>query len=181
MKVAYADPPYLGCAKKYYEKGRPGQAGHARAKDYDDPETHVQLVKSLIKEFPDGWALSCNTRMLKLIFPYLPEKIRVGAWVKAYGPFKKNVNPAYLWEPVIFCGGRPRLNKKPYIYDWHVAQVCSGPFFMGRKPESFSFWVFEMLGMEPVDQLIDLFPGSGAVSRAWESYCRQYKMFWRVF
>jgi precorrin-6B methylase 2 len=30
--------------------------------------------------------------------------------------------------------------------------------------------MFDVLGMERGDQLIDVFPGSGAVTRAWLSY-----------
>lgn len=36
MKFAYADPPYLGCAKLYKE--------HPEAHIWDDPETHRDLM-----------------------------------------------------------------------------------------------------------------------------------------
>ena len=39
-----------------------------------------------------------------------------------------------------------------------------------RKPERVCHWAFEMLGMQPEDELLDLFPGTGAVSAAWESW-----------
>ena len=38
---------------------------------------------------------------------------------------------------------------------------------MGRKPLAFCRWLFDLLGMKAGDSLIDLFPGTGIVSRAW--------------
>ena len=40
----------------------------------------------------------------------------------------------------------------------------------GTKPAAFCRWVFTLLGAAPADSLDDLFPGSGAVSRAWAAY-----------
>ncbi len=40
----------------------------------------------------------------------------------------------------------------------------------GAKPERVCHWVFEGAGLDPQDELHDLFPGSGAVTRAWESW-----------
>jgi predicted methyltransferase len=37
----------------------------------------------------------------------------------------------------------------------------------GRKPIAFCAWLFDLLGMRPGDILIDLFPGTGIVTRAW--------------
>ena len=34
MRVAYADPPYLGCSKRLYGE-------HPGAADWDDPATHI--------------------------------------------------------------------------------------------------------------------------------------------
>ena len=38
---------------------------------------------------------------------------------------------------------------------------------IGAKPAAVCRWIFDLLGAEPGDTLDDLFPGSGAVSRAW--------------
>ena len=46
MKLAYADPPYLGCAK-YYD--------HPQAYLFDDIDTHVNLLARINDEY-DGWA-----------------------------------------------------------------------------------------------------------------------------
>ena len=45
--------------------------------------------------------------------------------------------------------------------------------FFGEKPERFCFWLFEVLGLRPGDELVDLFPGSGAVTRAWRRWQHQ--------
>ncbi|MGK5559207.1 hypothetical protein ACSNOI_47180, partial [Actinomadura kijaniata] len=41
---------------------------------------------------------------------------------------------------------------------------------IGAKPAAFCRWVFDLLGATPGDTLDDLFPGSGAVTRAWAAF-----------
>ena len=48
-----------------------------------------------------------------------------------------------------------------------------GPKVVGQKPPTFLWWLFGVLNAQPGDQLDDLFPGSGAVARAWEAFMRQ--------
>ena len=43
---------------------------------------------------------------------------------------------------------------------------------IGAKPAAVCRWIFELLGAGPGDILDDLFPGSGAVTRAWAAYTR---------
>lgn len=43
MKVAYADPPYLGCARKLYSNA-----------DFDSPERWAQLIQQLDYTLSDG-------------------------------------------------------------------------------------------------------------------------------
>ncbi|WP_303678230.1 hypothetical protein [Dehalococcoides mccartyi] len=38
----------------------------------------------------------------------------------------------------------------------------------GAKPKLFCNWLFDILGLMPDDEFNDLFPGTGAVTRAWE-------------
>jgi hypothetical protein len=40
----------------------------------------------------------------------------------------------------------------------------------GMKPPEFAAWLFAQLGARPGDELVDLYPGSGAISRAWRLY-----------
>lgn len=76
------------------------------------------------------------------------------------------------WEPLIVVPGRAL---RPGKRDWLSAQPArkGGSDLIGRKPEAFCVWMFELLGMLPGDQLDDLFPGSGIVTRAWAEICRQ--------
>lgn len=41
---------------------------------------------------------------------------------------------------------------------------------MGAKPARFAFWLFDLLGALPGDELDDLYPGSGGIRRAWQLY-----------
>ena len=172
MKYAYADPPYLGKsafnAKHYYGKM------HVDAVDYDKIETHKALVDRLCAEF-DGWALSLHTPSLKDILNICPDDVRIGAWTKSFASFKPNVNPAYTWEPVIFRGCRKKRDRRgPKIRDYCNAPIPMIAGFPGEKPGVFCWWVFDMLGMRPEDEFTDIFPGSGAVSRAYLEWKRAY-------
>lgn len=40
----------------------------------------------------------------------------------------------------------------------------------GAKPAAFARWLFGLLGAQAGDQLVDLFPGSGGIARAWTAY-----------
>lgn len=165
--MAFADPPYLGWGKRYYG------ALHPEAGVYDTVEGHAALIARLSDEFPDGWALSLSSTSLHTLLPLCPPDVRIGAWTKPFASFKPGVNPGYCWEPVVFRGGRKIGRERPTVRDFHAANITLKKGFTGAKPVTFCFWIFEFLGMEPTDELADLFPGSGAVSRAWEAWRTQ--------
>ena len=162
MIFCYADPPYVGQAKRHY--------GHEEI-------DHADLIACLIAYYPDGWALSCSTPSLRALLPMCPPDVRVGSWVKPFASFKPGVNPAYAWEPVIFSGGRKRGREVDTLRDWVSANITLKRGLSGAKPYDFCAWVFEMLGAEPADTLHDLFPGTGAVTEAWARWCeaRRYQ------
>lgn len=157
MKFAYADPPYIGQAKKLYGC---------------DEVDHAELIKRLDGEY-DAWALSCSSPSLRQILQYCPHDIRVAAWVKPFAIFKPNVNPAYAWEPVIFKGARKRTRKEPTVRDWVSANITLKRGLCGAKPEAFSMWLFNLLGLLPTDDFHDLYYGTGAVTSSWEKYKRE--------
>jgi hypothetical protein len=158
VRVAYADPPYVGQSRKHY--------GGAEV-------NHRLLIAHLCDEFPDGWALSCSSPSLRQLLPLCPDDVRVGAWVKPFAAFKVGVNPAYVWEPVIFRGGRRKRGRhEATVRDWCSESITLRRGLSGAKPEAFCFWVFRFLGLQPDDELVDVFPGSGAVARAWDKFCR---------
>lgn len=95
---------------------------------------------------------------------------RVMAWVKPFASFKPGVNPGYCWEPVIVRGGRKMGRDRPTVRDYVAESITLQKGLAGAKPRGFSYWLFEVLGMLPGDRLDDLFPGSGAVSRAFEEW-----------
>ena len=154
MRFAYADPPYVGQAKRHYKS---------------DEVDHKHLIQVVLSKY-DGWALSCSSPSLKLLLPWCPENIRVAAWVKPFAIFKPNVNPAYAWEPVLFFGARKRTRQELTIRDWVSANITLKKGLVGVKPPTFCLWLFDLLGMCPDDVFDDLFPGTGAVTKAWEEW-----------
>lgn len=160
LTFAYADPPYLGCGRLYAEH-------HPNALDWNEPATHRRLIEQLCDEYSDGWAMSLSSPSLNTLLPMCPSDARVGAWVKPFAIFKPNVNPAYAWEPVIFRGGRRRTREQDTIRDWVSANITLKRGLTGAKPRDFCRWVFGVLNAQPGDNLVDLFPGTGAVGAAW--------------
>ncbi len=167
MRFAYADPPYLGCAKLYADR-------HPEAMIWDDPETHRQLIDRLCAEYPDGWALSLHVKSLQTILGMCPNNVRVSAACKTFGQIFPS-HTQWMWEPVIWLGGR-NTPAKPMVRDWltysnqHRGGGRADGTMIGAKPRAFSRWVFDLLGAEPGDTLDDLFPGTGAVGAAWAEY-----------
>lgn len=161
MCFAYADPPYIGQAKRHYQC----------------PEIdHAALINKLVSEYPDGWALSLSSPTLRQVLEMAPKNVRVGAWCKSFCAFKQNVRPAYAWEPVIFCGGRNPVNgyraaiperngKATTPKDFIVEPITLRKGLVGAKPEKVCRWILELLNVQPGDTVIDLFPGTGVMGR----------------
>lgn len=153
-RVAYADPPYPGMAQRCYGD-QPNYAGEV---------DHGELVARLMAF--DGWALSTSARALRELLPMCPASARVAAWVKPIGVSGETRGPHSTWEPVIYV---PARLQKPGRRDWISAMPARGgdSDLIGRKPQAFCSWLFELLGLAPHDTFVDLYPGSEAVSRAW--------------
>ena len=168
MRAAYADPPYLGCGTKHYGDR------HDDAAEYDDPQAHRRLIDRLCADF-DCWALSLHEPSLRQILQFCPEDVRVGSWVKPFAAFKANVTRAWTWEPVIFRFSRPRTREQATWRD-HVSEpITMRRGFPGAKPDKFCFWIFEGLNLQPTDEFHDLFPGSCAVTEAWQKWQWQFQ------
>lgn len=164
MRFCYADPPYLGTSS--FGAAHHYGALHEAAADYDRPEAHAALVARLADEFPDGWALSLHSPSLRTILPMCPEGVRVMPWVKPFASFKPGVPIAYAWEPVIVWGGRKRTREQPTVRDWVSCNIAMKKGFPGAKPAAFCYWLLDVLNVQDGDEVVDLFPGSGAVSWA---------------
>jgi hypothetical protein len=158
MRFAYADPPFPGMAALY--RDQPTYAGEV---------DHAALV-SLLEEY-DGCALSTSARSLVKILPLFKREFRLCPWVKPIGVSGATFGIHNAWEPLIVVPGRAL---RPGKRDWLRAQPAKrgGSKLIGRKPEAFAVWLFELLGMLPGDSLDDLFPGSGIIGRAWKEVCR---------
>ena len=159
MRFAYADPPYLGLAAKFY-----GNL-HDCAADYDKPEAHQALIDRMTREY-DGWAMSLHTPSLRTILPMCPVAARVTAWVKPFASFKPGVGVAYAWEPIIVWGGRRRTRDQETVRDWVSENITLRRGFTGAKPTAVIYWLLSVLNVQPGDDVDDLFPGSGAVTAA---------------
>lgn len=165
MRFAYADPPYIGQARKHY-------AHDPACAEVD----HLELVTRLCYDYPDGWALSLSSPSLAVILPLCPPDVRVMAWVKPFAAFKANVGVAYTWEPVIVRGGRRRTREQETVRDYVSVGITLQKGLCGAKPEAFCYWLLQVLNIKPEDTLDDLFPGTGVLGSCLRHYQREAQM-----
>ncbi len=167
MRIAYADPPYPGQSKRHY-------ADHP---DYAGEVDHAALVYRLVTEY-DGYCLhTASTTLAEVLDRFSIETgdmPRVMAWVKPFAAFKANVAVAYAWEPVLVKEARKPTVKAGMTYrDFISAPITMQRGLVGAKPEAVCRWLFEVMGCDRDDEMVDMFPGCGAVTRAWESWRSQ--------
>ena len=162
MRIAYADPPYPGCAHLY--------KGHA---DYAGEVDHAALVRRLETEF-DGYVLHTSSVALPAVLPLLSVPFRLMSWVKPFAAFKRNVSVAYAWEPVIVRACRkPVVTKRVVMRDWIAESITLRKGLTGAKPPKVIRWAIEMVGAQLGDELLDLYPGTGIVAATWEEWCNE--------
>jgi len=178
MKLAIADPPYppqIGVggvkprASRWYGSKQRGASDrpadfHPEAAEWDNPDTHRALIEHLLDEF-DGFAIATTPDGIAAYGP-LPVGLRIMAW------HKPNAQPGShrifsMWEPVLLyppVGRRSNRSGRGGVSDVLTCGIARTGF-VGAKPAQWTRWVLEAMTYSPsVDEVIDLFPGSGAVA-----------------
>lgn len=177
MRLAIADPPYLGRATRWYGvegrgisrgKGQPDQ--HPNAAEWDDPARHAQLVRDLDRDY-DGWAIAAAAQTMAVYLNAAPDA-RVMVWHRENAP-PSGARVRNVWEPVFvripstrrgYAGG---LTVPDVLRAGQGRGVTADKRFTGAKPHEWTHWVLLALGYDAAqDTVDDLFPGSGAVSAA---------------
>lgn len=161
LRLAYADPPYPGNAHLYRDH-----------RDYGGEVDHTALIDRLSTY--NGWALSTSAAALPAVLRLCPPGVRVAAWHR--GGRGMSRWPLNAWEPVLYHGGRPVASHRggtrrvdSLVHGVSPMTTLPGRV-IGAKPAAFCRWLFDLLGAQPGDSFEDLFPGSGALTRAWTTY-----------
>ncbi len=162
LRLAYADPPYPGMAKLYVDHP-----------DYAGEVDHAELVGRL--EQYDGWALSTAASTLQEVLAVCPPDVRIGSWHVTNTKHPGNLGSWWWsWEAVIFKPARaPAVVTRDVLMSHTERGFIGDPKIKGQKPPVFSRWMFSLLGARPGDTLDDMFPGSGGVAIAWDSWTSQ--------
>jgi len=167
LRIGYADPPYPGQAHLY--KNHP---------DYGGEVDHGELIETLVNSY-DGFILHTSSPALYQILSLCADQglqpgsdYRIMSWVKPFAAFKANVPVAYAWEPVLVKAARkPKVDGSHQIMrDWLAEPITMKRGLTGAKPRNVCWWLFEVVGATPDDMLDDMFPGTGAVARAWDDW-----------
>jgi hypothetical protein len=180
VRLAIADPPYLGKSEMWYGARdmaalnvgggiNPAKKAdvHPDAAEWDDPERHREMVERLCSEY-DGWAIAMIPDNLFEYLTWVPRDVRIAVW---HDPqvMPNGAHPRRRWEAVLLR--RPAGRRRVVDVPLSVGDVLTCPHgktdFAGRKPLAWTEWVLSMLGYCPThDTVDDLFTGSGAVSVA---------------
>lgn len=98
------------------------------------------------------------------------------------GPSKRALS---AWEPLLVFRGRELATDAPQellddiqtddvdldeVLDYRGRYDSFSGALVGMKPPEFAVWMFTQLGARAGDTLDDLYPGSGAIGRAWQLY-----------
>lgn len=152
---AYADPPYPGKARRYYDCEEVDQAA---------------LISRLVTSYRDGWALSTSAAAVRDILPLCPSNARLCIWHRTPRA-TRHIQIPNAYEVLIVAHGHPRRLELDAtatdVLTWTGRQHSHPGALVGMKPAAFCEWMFRLLGARQGDTLDDLFPGSGAVTRAW--------------
>jgi len=170
MKLAYADPPYIGQAKRHYSNDPSG----IPAEEVD----YLKLITRLLRDY-DGFALSASSPSIPTISRIIhgPEPgmddwhpdIRMACWCKPWASWKPTNRVQYTWEPVFFKPVRPRGSRAVLsTRDYVIANITMNKGTHGAKPDAFNDWVLNLLGYQLGDEFDDLFPGTEGMTKALE-------------
>lgn len=167
LRLAYADPPYMGLSRKYYGD-EPTFAGEV---------DHDELVSRLATY--DGWALSCSSASVPAIAARLVASgsaARLAIWLKRPRPHT-TARIVTAWEGVFYLPARSTRDPSAEV----LCDVFDGApvarrretlpgAVIGMKPPALLVWIFQLLGATPGDELEDLYPGSGIVGRTFAAW-----------
>jgi len=184
LKLCIADPPYLGRAVRWYGTGGcgnghgKGQAdNHPEANRWDDPKSHIALVKDLQSNY-DGWAIALTVHSLSTYLSVLDTDSRNGIRVCVW--HKPSASPSGSrignhWEPVIVKVAKDRKGRQNDLKNTKDVLTANPnrKGFVGSKPIQWTHWVLDLMGYQEGDEVIDLFNGSGAVKEAIKFYGQQ--------
>lgn len=180
MRLAIADPPYppfIGAggrknrATRWYgdkQRSRTDKPAdvHPEAARWNDPRVHRELFLDLAADY-DGFAIATSWDGIEAYRP-LPPEVRIMVW------YKPNAQPGShrlrsMWEAVILYPPAGRRSNLGGIGTTPDVLVAPAPRkrFRGSKPREWTEWVLAALTYDSErDTVDDLFPGSGAVTRA---------------
>jgi DNA modification methylase len=177
LRMAIADPPYLGTAKRFYsidgesyEKGLEYTSNQDElAALWDEPEAHKELLEYLQDNF-DSFAIAMNVHSLpvylKKLKPEASSGYRVCSWIKTNSaPTGSRIRNG--WEPVLIYNHPTRRSQQSgtRTRDYLIANAPREGF-IGQKPYEWTEWILDLLSYKEGDSIADLFLGSGAVTSA---------------
>lgn len=138
---------------------------HPDAAVWDTLEAHQQLIEHLHAEF-EGWALATALDGAEWYHP-LPAGTRHMVWHKPNSmPNGSRLASSCELVLVYIPHGRRLRGPGRQMPDLLIAPPPNARF-AGAKPVSWTRWVLDALGYDPdIDDLVDLFPGSGLVAAA---------------
>lgn len=177
MRLAIADPPYLGRAARWYGDGRGHGGGRGRADEHPEArkrdllETHLELLRRLETDY-DGWAYAGAPDYLAQLADAIPADARTMIWHRGNAIASgARIRATYEFVIIRPPPGRHRHGTGLAVDDVLSAGIDTSQRFAGAKPPAWTRWVLAALGHQPgTDHVDDLFRGTGAVDAAVDGF-----------
>lgn len=139
---------------------------HPAAAEWDDPARHRALVDELVAT-ADGWAIATTLDAAVAVYPPLPVGTRVLIWHRPRAMPTGHRIASTCEAVLVFTPPDRRSSRGHGQVSDHLTAHAPTDGFAGSKPAAWTRWVLDALDYDPdTDELVDLFPGSGAVAAA---------------
>ncbi len=194
-RFAYADPPYPGLARRYYGCDEVDHCELVAKLVQDFPDgwalsTSAAALQAVLALCPSGvrvcvWVKGARaTTAVRARNAFEPlivaggrlRHVAVSSSTRRGELATTDASRSTPTTPVASAGGRPVAPDLRDVLQWGGRQHSHPGALVGMKPAAFCEWMFRLLGAAAGDELVDLFPGSGAVSRAWGLYTSQLEV-----
>lgn len=199
QRFAYADPPYPGKSKRYYgdHPDFAGEVDHEalirRLSTYDGwaLSTSASALQDVLALCPRGARVAAwhrgerpnhhdvivNAWEPVIYFgarPVVPSssdasKAAAATHDVSSAPGARDASVEIAGERDM-SRGSGATRRVDSIVLGVTARTTDPARVVGAKPAGFARWVFDLLGIRPGDEFDDIFPGSGAVARAWQVF-----------
>lgn len=162
LRLAIADPPYLGGALRWHGNLPPPAGPATSLEAWNNRTLHEMLVANLEARY-DGWLVAASAASVPVYQTFLPQDVRMCVWVKGNAlPTASRITN--LWEAAFLRLPDERSAHGSGTAVGDVLTAGENHQEPGCKPRAWVRWALDLLGYRPGDQVDDVFAVTDAAS-----------------